>query len=383
MSNDNKTEKEFNETFEKAYKEKIPNFDEHVNIAILGKVSSGKSSLLNAILECDRTNPVAKVGAEAGVTKGIDHHKFGIASHQLDDHVLIIDSPGLDDVRKENSAQTRDFLKSIDIGILVLEHSLDLTQKKIYDDLKSHAKKTIVVLNKIDEWDKYDETALTKVLQQWMTGLGVEKIFCACTNGYDPDQREGIGMDLRGVDEIRKEIVNFLEKEGKALLFEKVLRNKENAAIKIIATAVICAAAEAWIPGSAAWITATQAVAITSLAYLYTGEYLSKSSVLGLLPTFAGESIGTTLFLWAKSFLPPTVVVDVVASGIAASITFAMLAAVNYVLQSGKSLQNVEIVKEAFVKYLSAGNVLKNISASDLKSADFLTKIVKDTLTKI
>ena len=382
MSNNNQTEEEFNEAVEKAYKVKLPNFDEHVNIAILGKVSSGKSSLLNAILGCDRTNSVAKVGAHSGVTTELDAHKFGIVTHKLDDHVLIIDSPGLNDVRAENSAQTIGFLKSIDIGILVLEGSLDLSQKEICDDIRKHAKKSIVVLNKIDEWDKLEEAALTKVMEQWASGLGVEKIFGACANGYDPKQREGIGMDLRGIDEIRNEILCFLENEGKSLLFEKVLKNKENAAIKIIAGAVVAAAVEAYIPGSAVWITATQAVAITSLVYLYTGELLSKTSVLGILPTFAGQSIGTTAFLWAKSFLPPTGVVDVVASGIAASITFAMLAAVKYVLQSGKSLENLEMLKEAFTRYSTTGNVLKNISPTDIKSKDFLYNIFKNVLTK-
>jgi small GTP-binding protein len=379
MSNVKQSEKEFDEIFDKAYKAKSPNFDEHVNIAILGKVSAGKSSLLNAILGCDKTNPVAKVGAHSGVTTELDPHTFGITTHQLDERVLIIDSPGLNDVRAENSAQTISFLKSIDVGILVLEGSLDISQKEIYDDIQKHTKKSIVVLNKIDEWDKLEETALANVMEQWASGLGVEKIFGACSNGYDPKQREGIAMDLRGIDEIRNEIICFLEKEGKGVLFAKVLRNKENAATRIIAGAVVAAAVESFIPGSAAWITATQAAAIASLVYLYTGKVFSKDHILNLLPYFAGQSAGTTAFLWAKSFLPPTGIVDVVAAGIAASITFAMLAAVNYALKSGKSLENLEILKEAFVKY-RAIEPFKDLSITDLKNKDFISNLIRSAL---
>ena len=45
-------DKKFNAEFDRSYSEKNPDFKAHVNIALVGKVSSGKSSLLNAILKC-------------------------------------------------------------------------------------------------------------------------------------------------------------------------------------------------------------------------------------------------------------------------------------------------------------------------------------------
>lgn len=369
---DKYNQKEFEEIFNKKYEEMFPNFDEHVNIAIVGKVSTGKSSLLNAILGYTREDPIAPVGAHSGVTKKITPYK-------LDDKVLIIDCPGLDDVRRENSEETKKFLSSIDLGIFVITGSADATQKENFDDLKKNSKKTLVVLNKIDEWDDLEEEAYESVLNQWKEVLGVDKIFGTCTKGFDPKMRKSAPMDLRGIDEVRDAILDFLNENKKDILFARHIKSKEDYAIKIICSAVVATAAEAFIPGSAAYITATQLVAINSLNYLYTGEVLSKSSALSLIPTFAGESIGTSAYLFAKSFLPPTFILDAVAAGIAATITFAMLAAVKWMFENGYSLNEKDKLKYAFSKFKEVGEELKNF---DLKDKNKLLPIISSLLAK-
>lgn len=366
---------EFEDYFKTAYEAKAPKFDEHINIALVGKVSAGKSSVLNAILGRDRSDPLAKVGAQSGVTTKVTPYK-------LDKHVLIIDCPGLDDVRAENSDETKEFLSSIDLGLFVVTGSADASQKKNYEDLKLNSHKVIVILNKIDEWDDLEESAYKAVVEQWKFVLGVDRIFGTCTKGYDPKMRQSAPMDIRGIEEVRSDIFDFLEKEGKQLLLARHLKNKEKYALGIIASALAAVAAEAFIPGSAAYITATQVVAITSLNYLYTGDVLSKSSALSLLPTFAGQSIGMTAFLWAKSFLPPTGVVDAVAAGIAAVITFAMLAAVKWMLENGHSFDEKELLKEVFGEYKSIGEALKQVSLSDFKDKTSIMDFVKRILLK-
>ena len=136
--------------------QKLPDLNKTLNIAILGKVSSGKSSLLNALLRRTRETLISKVGAQSGVT---DKLYF----FQLDERVLIIDSPGLDDIQREKSGITEQFLRSIDIGLLVITGSADASQKKSYDELKKHSKQAIVVLNKRDEWDHLKTSAFQGV----------------------------------------------------------------------------------------------------------------------------------------------------------------------------------------------------------------------------
>ncbi len=194
------------------FNDKAPDLSQSLNIAVVGKVSSGKSSLINALLKLSRKEAleVARVGAISGVTTTLNILR-------LDEKVYLIDSPGLDDVRNENSEVTKKFLEHIDIGIFVVTGSSDFSQKKNLDDLRQHCDAIFVVLNKIDEWDDLDSSVLGEILEQWKHDLGVDKIYPVCTKGYDPKSRSS-AMDIRGVFSLRSDIEDFLQKKGKDLL---------------------------------------------------------------------------------------------------------------------------------------------------------------------
>ena len=369
-------EDDFMKQFDKYVEEESPKFNENLNIVVVGSVSSGKSSLLNAILECDPENPIFKVGAESGVTTKVK-------AHRLAKDVLIIDSPGLDDVRKENSEETKSFLDSIDVGIFVLTGSLDAKQKLNFDDLKKNSKEVFVVLNKIDAWDELEESELEKVMAQWCKGLGINEIFPVCTKGYDPKRRKGVPMDVRGVDDLQSALFDYLKNEGKDLILKKHLANKEKYAVGIIATALVAVAGFSFVPGSAAYITGAQVVAITSLHYLYKGEVMSKVSALTLMPTFIGQNIGKSLFLIAKSFLPPTGVVDAAAAAIAVSLTAGMLLSLKYVFENEKDLKDKESLKAIFKNFSFITPHLKGMSPLDFTNKDkifeLLMRIMKNS----
>lgn len=201
-------------------------------------------------------------------------------------------------------------------------------------------------------------------MSQWGNILGASKIYGVCTKGYDPEMRQGSSMTLRGVDELRKDVFSFLATKGKDILLAKNLKDKSAFADKIIYSSLMAVAAEAFIPGSAAYITATQTAAIVSLNYLYTSKAISKQSALSLIPQFAGRTLGTTAFLWLKSVLPPTGVVDIAASFVAVGITYAMLAAIKQVLSSGNNLDNMDLLMETF----------RSINESKLDPKDLIEK---------
>lgn len=367
-------EKEFKDKFDESFDKKAPDFDKNLNIVLVGKVSSGKSSLINAILERDRDDPVAPVGSISGVTTKVTYYK-------LSEDVLIVDCPGLDDVIAENSEETKNFLSEIDLGLFVITGSADATQKKNYDDLKKYCKKTIVVLNKIDEWDDFEESEYEDVVQQWQSVLDVDRLFGTCTKGYNPKMRKDAPINLRGVDELKEEIVSFLKTEGKELLLAKHLKYKDKFAIGIIATALLAVAGEAFIPGSAIYISTTQAVSISALSYLYTGKALDKTNALSLLGSFAGESIGMTTFLWVKSFLPPTGILDIAAAGVAVLVTFAMLATVKWLLENNYKLENSDKLKDVYDKFKEIGEELKNMSFHDFKNKETIFNLVTRLLS--
>jgi hypothetical protein len=156
-----------------------------------------------------------------------------------------------------------------------------------------------------------------------------------------------VGPSFEGVDLLRAALL------GEALshlgaTVDRARQAKRPFAIAIIASATLVSTAEGVLPGAAAFIVATQVSAIASLYYLYRGKWMGRTQVLTLLPVFASEAAGGSLFLLAKSFLPPTGVGDVAAAIVAASISLAMLGAVASVLEQGYSLDEREKLREAF-----------------------------------
>ena len=363
--NDRNAESIFNQQVDTAYAGQVPDFNKTLNIAVVGNVSSGKSSLINAILMRDRNNAVAEVGARSGVTTELNILRLN------DERVRLIDSPGLGDIRKENSAITREFLKHIDIGILVVTGSADASQKQYFDELRTSCTRVFLVLNKCDQWDNYKSQALEDIKEQWKQCLGVDKIYAVCALGYDKQLPDDFPLDTRGVNELREDIEVFLDSEGKKLLLARHMSDKKSYAKGIIVGALAIVGFEALLPGKAAFITVTQVGAITSLHYLYTGKVLSKKAVWALLPVFAGQAAATTVFLFISSFLPPTGIVEVSAAITAISITSAMLAAVNFALAKGVELtseDSKDLLKDKFNEYFRIVKaILKRIGLTDIR----------------
>ncbi len=136
--------------------------------------------------------------------------------------------------------------------------------------------------------------------------------------------------------------------EARASPIDRALRDKRPYATAIVAAAALAAAGEGLLPGAATFMEATQAGAIASLYQLYTGKWLARSHALAVLPAFASEAAAGSFFLLAKTFLPPTGVADVVAEGIAASMTISMLGAVVWALEQGYSLEQKDRLAIAF-----------------------------------
>ena len=186
-------------------------------------------------------------------------------------------------------------------------------------------------------------------------------------------------MDIRGVARLRSDIEDILEKKGKDLLLARHVAEKQSYAVKIIAAASAAVGGEAFLPGSAAYITATQSVAIASLHYLYTGKVLSSQSAIAILPTFLAETAGSSLFLFVESFLPPTGIVDLAAAGVAIAITLALLATVNHILSVGAELAQEELLRSKFrIYHKQAKDTLKELAFTDIRDLPgWLTLVAK------
>jgi len=362
-----------------------------LNVLVIGKVSAGKSSFLNAFFDAEKDKPKFKVGAKSGETTEVQITNIG-------KNIKVVDTPGLSDINKSNSQETKNFIEEegVDIGILVVSGSADTSQKEQYEYLKQHAEKVFVVLNKADT---FSEDNLKIVLNQWKEQLGLspdEKIYPVVSRGYDPKDKEvfrgqeyDIEVDeygrpklLKGIEEVRDDVLDFLKKNGKDLILAKELKDKRKQAIVTIATACVSAAGAAFVPGSALYIGAIQATAIATLSYIYTGEIIGKPQVVSIVGVFVAEDIGMELFLIAKSFLPPTGVLDVAAATIALTITAAMLTAVAKVYSMGYTLDNKQELLLIFEKLKKTiKGYMKNATKEDLLNLDFYKKIIFSLLS--
>ncbi len=383
---ENYNEKSINEKVDEMFSEFNDKLKSTLNILVLGKVSAGKSSFLNAFFDREMDKPLFKVNAKSGETTEVKFEKLG-------ENISIADTPGLDDIKSANSAETSKMLEEgVDVGILVLSGSADKSQKGHYDDLLKNSSEVFIVLNKADNFSKEN---LDHVIAQWKEQLGLsreQKIYPVVSRGYDPKDKEtfrgqefdievdnyGRPKTLQGIDAVREDVLEFLAKKGKDLLLAKELKDKSKKALAIISTATVSAAGAAFIPGSAAYIIGIQAVAIGSLGYLYTGEMIGKSNAVSFIGTFAAEQVGMNLFLVAKSFLPPTGVIDLAAAAIAASVTAAMLSAVAYLLRNEIGFDDKEKMQSVFNEIKAKlQKETKSANKEDLLKGEFWTDLIK------
>jgi hypothetical protein len=186
--------------------------------------------------------------------------------------------------------------------------------------------------------DLADPAGDDAVREAWATLAGEGQVHLTAT----PE-----GGATRGVDGLRAALF-ALAVSGIDASVAEARRAKRPYAAAIVTGAVLATAAEALLPGAAVLVVTSQVGAIGSLSYLYTGRLIGRGQALALLPVFATEAAGGSLFLFAKSFLPPTGIADAAAAVVAATLTLSMLGAVAWTLEQGYSLDQKDKLREAF-----------------------------------
>jgi hypothetical protein len=176
------------------------------------------------------------------------------------------------------------------------------------------------------------------VREAWATTLDPARIHLTAT---------AEGAPPKGVDGLRAALFT-LALERVDVSVAEARRAKRPYAAAIIAGAALAAAAEGLLPGAAAFVVTSQVGAVGSLSYLYTGRWLGRGQALALVPVFATEAAGGSLFLLAKSFLPPTGIADAAAALVAGTLTLSMLGAVAWTLEQGYSLEQKDKLRDAF-----------------------------------
>lgn len=293
----------------------------HIHIAVFGRVSVGKSSLLNALLGKDAFS----VSVLHGETKTTDFHAW---DEYADGGLYLIDTPGINEIAGEDRERmAHEVATRADLVLFVIDGDLTDVEFRALKTVTASHRPTILVVNKADRYTDKEKQQLRTVLEERTQGiLEPENIIFTTAQAsrqtviyVDAEGNEQEGLRVRPVDvqALKTRLWAIIENEGKTLaalnasLFasnlseevgKRILVVKHELGLKTIQMYCIAqGVAVALNPIPVADLVAAAAIdagMIVHLSKLY-GLPMSKSEAGDLLKTISGQMIvliGTT---WA------------------------------------------------------------------------------------
>ena len=137
----------------------------HIHLSVFGRVSTGKSSLLNALIGEERFS-VSPVHGETrfSAMEAWDEEEAG--------GVYLIDTPGLDEAGGEDrEALAREVAGRSDLVIFVLDADITETERDALQKVLAQGRPVIVVLNKSDLYTRDELDALLASIRRKTDGL--------------------------------------------------------------------------------------------------------------------------------------------------------------------------------------------------------------------
>jgi GTP-binding protein Era len=192
-----------------------------IHIAAFGRVGTGKSSILNALLNQEAFS----TSHLHGETKIQQRSLWNSANSE---HVVLIDTPGIDELDGETREElARSVARISDIVLMVCEGDLTETEFKAVCDLASRKRPLLLVLNKSDRYSAAELDSLLEHLRNRCSEI-IEpgNILAAAAN---PRPEKLIRIDKHGnefpeqrprkpdIGQLRSRLWNILENEGKTL----------------------------------------------------------------------------------------------------------------------------------------------------------------------
>lgn len=330
MNNKPFSDKEFDKIYEKEAAEINEQLDKEILIAMIGDVNAGKSSTINRLMGAD----VAEVGAKPGETQAVKKYMYK-------EKIVFVDTPGLDDIHEEHSAETMKFYKEADLILFFLNAAgtvLSETELASLTKITDINKDVILVLNKIDAAE--DIPHLVKYVQDH-TGYKFPVTPISSKTG------ENIQM-------LQREVLNLLESKKKDILMAKNMADKSSTANKWILGAGGSAAAIGAIPLPGADfvpLTSLQVGLILKLSTLYE-KPISKDNAKELIIATVVGNIGKTIFRQIVKVVPGA---GMIAGGsVAAAMTIALGHAVKYAYENNIEL-SAKSLKPLYKLFLKRG----------------------------
>ncbi|HET6602611.1 MAG TPA: GTP-binding protein [Xanthomonadaceae bacterium] len=199
--------------------EKIEHGDLH--IAVFGRVSVGKSALLNALLG----KQAFEVGVLHGTTRHSELRRWQVVA---DTGVHLIDTPGIDELSGEQREKLAfEVADRADLILFVVDADMTETEVAALGTIAATQRPILLVLNKADRYTDEERTELLARLAAHAHGvIRPDNIVAAMarpapervvTIGHDGSERESERVRDPDVDALRRRIYAICEAEGKTL----------------------------------------------------------------------------------------------------------------------------------------------------------------------
>ncbi len=193
----------------------------HLHIAAFGRVSTGKSSLLNAMLGESRF----AVSTLHGETRTQSVTSW---QQQESQGVYLIDTPGINEVDGEARERlASEVAGQADLVLFVTDGDLTDSELQALRELAAMGRPMLLVLNKADRYNDEERRRLIQSLLQHTKGLIAYKNVISCSANPSPmiylvTDRRGVEREERrerepDIDRLRERLWEILEAEGKTL----------------------------------------------------------------------------------------------------------------------------------------------------------------------
>ena len=193
----------------------------HIHIAVFGRVSVGKSSVLNALIGKD----VFSTSVLHGETKTVDMQSW---EEYQDGGVFLLDTPGINEIDGENREEmAHKVAERADLVLFVIDSDLTDVEMEAFKVVVDTKRPLILTVNKADQYNEKEQLQLRKVIRDRVKGLIAPEniVFTAAS----PAQQTIIMVDASGIErettrqrpvdivQLKSRLWDIIESEGKTL----------------------------------------------------------------------------------------------------------------------------------------------------------------------
>ena len=195
-----------------------------LEIVAFGTISSGKSSLLNALAG----RQVFASDVVGGTTSTRSEIPWPGA-----DSVTLVDTPGLAEVRGESrAAEAAAAAKNSDLVLLVVDGPLKSYEVDLAEQLLRMEKRLVVCLNKEDWYGDQDQQQLAEQIAHQLPGIAVEDVVAVraaevsrprmrvTADGTELEEKVELSPDVRNLAE---RLMQIVARDGRELLLANLL----------------------------------------------------------------------------------------------------------------------------------------------------------------